>query len=169
MHALDTFIAKYFILLAVLLAAYAWWQLPRELKKSYAILAVASGILTLILAKIGSHLYYDPRPFVSDHVIPYFGHSTDNGFPSDHTLLAAFLAFFTLGYNRKIGGLLLIVAILIGGARVIGGVHHGIDVIGSLVIAGIAVGLCYAVRSRLSDRNRTKPKSQAAAQQHDDR
>jgi undecaprenyl-diphosphatase len=169
MHALDTFIAKYFILLAILLAAYAWWQLPRDLKKPYAILAIASGVLTLIFAKIGSHLYYDPRPFVSDHVIPYFGHSTDNGFPSDHTLLAAFLAFFTVGYNRKIGGLLFVVAILIGGARVIGGVHHGIDVIGSFVIAGIAVGLCYAIRSRLSGRNQKKPTPPAAVKQHDGR
>ena len=170
MHAFDTIIAKYFILLALLLAAYAWWRLPRNLKKSYAILAIIAGVLTLLLAKIGSHIYSDPRPFVSDHVTPYFGHSTDNGFPSDHTLLAAFLAWFTIGYNRKIGWILIIVAVLIGGARVIAGVHHTIDIVGSLVIAGIAVGLCYAARSKLSDRhqqNHNKPR--LATKQHDDR
>lgn len=170
MHTLDTFIAQYFILFALLLAAYAWWRLPRELKKSYAILAVAAGLLSLVLAKIGSHLYYDPRPFVSDHVTPYFGHSTDNGFPSDHTLLAAFLAFFTLGYNRKIGGILLGVTVLIGGARVIAGVHHTVDVVGSCVIAGIAVSIAYLVRAKLSDRRRTgKYKLEPAAKRHDDR
>lgn len=170
MRTLDIFIAKYFILLALLLAAYAWWRLPRELKKPFAVLAVASGLLTLFLAKVGSHLYYDPRPFVSGHVTPYFGHSTDNGFPSDHTLLAAFLAFFTLGYNRKIGWILAGLTVLVGGARVIAGVHHVVDIIGSCVIAGIAVGLAYVVRSKLSNRRRPgQYKLESAAKRHGDR
>jgi undecaprenyl-diphosphatase len=122
------------------------------------------------LAKIGSHLYYDPRPFVSDHVTPYFGHSTDNGFPSDHTLLAAFLAFFTLGYSRRIGWILAGLTILIGGARVIAGVHHTVDVVGSCVIAGIAVGIAYVVRAKLSDRRRPgQYKLESAAKRHGDR
>jgi membrane-associated phospholipid phosphatase len=61
-----------------------------------------------------------------------------NGFPSDHTLFASFLAFGAYRYSKKAGYALMAVAILIGWARVAAHVHHAVDVLGSLVITTIA-------------------------------
>ncbi len=104
-----------------------------------ALFAVPALILTYLLGKIGSFLYFDARPFVVDHFIPLIMHAADNGFPSDHTLLAAGLAAVGMYWNKKLGIVLWALAALIAVARVYVGVHHPIDVIGSAVIALIAV------------------------------
>ena len=93
----------------------------------------------MLLAVLGSYLFDNPRPFISDGVTPLFSSALDNGFPSDHTLLTAFLAFAVLVYSRRLGIALLILAFIVGWARVAGGVHHAVDVLGSFAIAGVAV------------------------------
>ncbi len=95
--------------------------------------------MALVFARIATQLYDNPRPFMSDGVEALLSSSGGNGFPSDHTLLASFLGFSALLYSRKIGALLLVLAILVGWGRVAGGVHHGVDVVASFLIAGIAV------------------------------
>ena len=53
----------------------------------------------LPLKTLGSTL--TPRPFVVQHVAPLFPRDADNGFPSDHTLLATFFAVCVFFYSRK--------------------------------------------------------------------
>lgn len=139
MHSLVILIAKDFIVLPVLIAAYVWLRLESHAKRRFLILVVGGAIGSVLLAKIGSKLFYDPRPFVAGHFQPYFSHSADNGFPSDHTLLASFLAFVTLRFSRFWGGIALAIAILIGLTRVVAGVHHLVDILGSIICAGLAV------------------------------
>jgi undecaprenyl-diphosphatase len=139
MDPIISFVAKYFILVPVAAVVYILLSLKGRKRKEFLILLLASGILGLLFAKIASHLYYDPRPYIKDGVMPLFAHSGDpNGFPSDHTLFSAFVGFAALSYSKKIGSGLLIVAALIGWARVAAGVHHFVDVIGSFVLTGIA-------------------------------
>ena len=69
---------------------------------------------------------------------PYFVSSTDNGFPSDHTVVSALLGLIVLRYSRKLGMAVLLVTLLIGIARVIAGVHHSKDILGGFVIAVIS-------------------------------
>ena len=163
MHSLVIFVAKYFIVLSVGIAAYAWWQLNRAQKKAYILLAIVAGILSLLFAKASSKLYYDPRPFITGHFTPYFPHGNDNGFPSDHTLLSSFLAWLTLCYSRRLGWLMLLISVLIGGARVIARVHHVTDVVGAIMLSGAAVWLSKTVllwlgfdRPPVTERPRTK-------------
>ncbi len=139
MDALITFCGQYLIILPVLMTAYLLYKLDTKLKKQYLLLVIAGGLLALVLALVASHFYSNPRPFLSDGVTPKFSSATDNGFPSDHTLLAAVLAFASLVYSRKLGVLLLVVAVLVAWGRVAGGVHHGVDVIASFALAGLAV------------------------------
>jgi len=141
MHEVVIVVAKYFILLSALGALLVWFRLSLPEKKRFIFIAVLAAISSLLLAKIGSKLYIDPRPFVVGHFTPYFAHGADNGFPSDHTLLASFLAFTTWHFSRKAGIILLVIAILIGLSRVIAGVHHLVDVAGSIVFAFIGVWL----------------------------
>ena len=159
MDGVITFVAKDLILLPVLVILYIICRLKGVKRRDFFILLLASGGLSLILAKVGSHLYYDPRPFIKDGVAPLFRASRDNGFPSDHALLAAFLGFAALSYSFRWGVGLLVVAALIGWARVDAGVHHLVDVCGSFVFTGIA----YLIVSRLHNRRRKTDRRQKTA------
>src|ERR1035437_6913581 len=112
MDSLIIFVAKYLVLVPVVAVAYLIYKTPD--RRQLLIMLVCTGILSLILAKIASRLYWDPRPFLGGDVKPLFTASHDNGFPSDHTLLSAFLAFVALGYSKKLGWALLAIAALIG-------------------------------------------------------
>lgn len=137
MHEIVILVAKYFILIPIIGAAWVLITAPNNQRLRLLVLLILGGILSELFAMIGSHFYYDPRPFVANHVTPYFTHAPDNGFPSDHTLLAAYLAYWTIAYRKRLGLMLLAVSLLIGMARVLAGVHHLYDIIGSLVFAGL--------------------------------
>jgi undecaprenyl-diphosphatase len=100
---------------------------------------IAGGVLAVVLAVIAGHLYYDPRPFVTHHLVPLIAHAADNGFPSDHALLTAFLAFTMLLYSKRTGVFLLVIALLVSWARVAAHIHNPRDIVGSFVIAAVAV------------------------------
>lgn len=74
---------------------------------------------------------------------PLIAHGNDNGFPSDHTLLSSLLGFAILPFAPVAGLVTLLVALLIGTARVLAFVHHPIDIIASFVFAGVAVLIAY--------------------------
>jgi len=139
MHEIVIIVAKYFIVVSALVALYIWVKLDREQKKQFIIEGFIGGILALVLAIIGSKLYHDPRPFVVGHFTPYFLHGNDNGFPSDHTLITSVVAFLAMKYSKLGGWVLLALAVMIGLARVIAGVHHLVDIIGSIIFAGIGI------------------------------
>ena len=113
------------------------------------IFAVLLLPLSYIAAKIISHFYFDPRPFVVGNFTPLIPHAADNGFPSDHTLLGAAIAFAIFRFNKKLGLLLLFFAILVGFSRVLAGVHHASDIAGSIVIAGVDLSALDLCQSRL--------------------
>jgi membrane-associated phospholipid phosphatase len=138
MDGLITFVAKYFILIPLVVAIYIFFKQKNDKRQEMLIILFCTGVLSIILAKIGAHLYNDIRPYLSDGTPSLFPHSGDpNGFPSDHTLLSSFLAFVVLYYSKKWGIFLLVIAALIGWARVAAHVHHAVDIIGSFVITAI--------------------------------
>ena len=77
---------------------------------------------------------------------PLIPSATDNGVPADHTLLLAALAASLAVLNRWAGIIGLGFALLVGLSRVYSGVHHLLDIFGSLVIVGIAALIYLAGR-----------------------
>jgi undecaprenyl-diphosphatase len=141
MHSLITFVGKYFIFLSILVAVVFWLRLGVKEKIALGWRVVVGGVLAEGLAQIAGHLFYDTRPFVTEHIAPLIAHAPDNGFPSDHALLASFLGFVVLLYSRRVGLLLLLLALLVGWARVAAHIHHPIDIIGSFVLAALSVAI----------------------------
>lgn len=139
MEDLIKFCAVYLIVIPILLTIYLVSRQDSKHRKEYIYLLVLAGILALVLATLAGRLFENPRPYISDGVSPLFHTGDDNGFPSSHTLLAGLLAFTATIYSRKIGVTLLAIAIIIGWARVASGVHHGVDIIGGLIISGLSV------------------------------
>ena len=142
--------AKYLIVLSVLIAIFFLFRMrssPHLLKQA-AIMGSIILMLTYVAAKIAKLFYFDPRPFVVGNFAPLIPHIADNGFPSDHTLLAAAIAAIVTKYNWRLGIILWILALLIGTARVLAGVHHTIDILGSLIIAGTVAWIAFKIAGK---------------------
>lgn len=150
---LIIFGATYLIAVPILvLLAYVVFARGRVLRQ-LAWLTALSLPVAYVLGRVAGMLYTDPRPFVAGHFTPLIAHSADNGFPSDHTLLAATLAMVVLYIDKRAGALLWIVAIVIGTSRVLAGVHHTTDIVASMLIAAVTVPLCQYVIARLRRRS----------------
>lgn len=141
MDELIKIVAKYFIVLSLVGTLVLLLRLKPKDRKQYIAVLLLGGALAGLLAFIGSQLYHNPRPFVQGGFTPLLPHGNDNGFPSDHTLLAAMLGWAALIFSRKMGIALLVLAALIGASRMAAGLHHLVDVIGGFVCAGLGVWL----------------------------
>jgi membrane-associated phospholipid phosphatase len=142
MDSLVVATAQYLPLGIPLAAGVVWLFLPRRDKFGLAVKTIASLVFVVVLIKLGAAIYTDPRPFVVDpSVKPLFAHAADNGFPSDHTTVAATVALLVMTYRRRLGAVLLALSILAGAARVAAHVHHVQDIIAGLLIAAVAVGV----------------------------
>ncbi|MCL5113464.1 MAG: phosphatase PAP2 family protein [Patescibacteria group bacterium] len=133
--------AEYLIYLTILIELIAWWTVKKEDRIKIAILIIIAGAIAFTLRTIGGALYYDPRPFVVEHVKPLVPHAPDNGFPSDHALLSGTLTAVTFFFSKKYGYLLLVLTVIIGVARVLAKVHTPLD-IGAGWIFGIIGAVC---------------------------
>jgi undecaprenyl-diphosphatase len=137
-NSITVFIAQYFLYLSVFITVWYWFTCPTSTRIELIVRLAIGGVLALALAKIASQLYYDPRPFVTEHIKPLFAHAADNGFPSDHALLISLLGFTVVSYSRKVGATLLAIAVAVGSARVAAHVHHPVDILGSFLISAVA-------------------------------
>ncbi|HVB42541.1 MAG TPA: phosphatase PAP2 family protein [Streptosporangiaceae bacterium] len=139
------FVAKYFIVLSVAAAAFVWIRQSVYRKWTLATAAISGGVVALALIRGSAALYNDPRPFVVQHIHPLFAHAADNGFPSDHSTLAMFIAVCVLVYSRPWGIALIVNAFLVGTARVLAHVHHPLDIGAGFVLGGLTAALaCWA-------------------------
>jgi undecaprenyl-diphosphatase len=144
MDTVIIFCATYVIILPVAVFLYYFLRESRYRKIENIVHALVICIVSYAIAKLLGHFYYDPRPFVVDGSIPLIPHAPDNGFPSDHTLLASALAAIVMCYRARAGYLLWLVALVIGAARVYAGVHHPIDILGSiLIVLAVATAVHY--------------------------
>jgi len=137
MDIFIVFCAKYLIIVVGLLALSYWLTLARKQKTEVLVMGIITGLIAFILAKIGSAMFVDPRPFVSDGVTPLFAYTADNGFPSDHTLLGMIITMALLSVSRKWAVNLFVLTVVIGASRVFAGVHHPIDIVGSIVFGAL--------------------------------
>lgn len=125
----------------VLLIVY--WK---RLSRAFVLKGVAALVLTGVLALLLGHLIPDPRPYLAEHYTPLSRVASDNGFPSDHTLIAAFLSGLLWWVDRRWMVVSLVLTGLIGVGRLAIGAHHTLDVAGSLLIVLIAVGAASGLR-----------------------
>ncbi len=147
MHTLITWIAQYLLFgLAAVLAAVWLFAEDRRGKIDLVATAAVGAALMFAFLLIAQRVHHDPRPFVTDpHIKPFFSHSRDDGFPSDHSIAAALIAGLALWRHRLVGALLAVGAIAIAWARVAAHVHHAQDVVAGLLLGGLAAGIAWAV------------------------
>ncbi|EKD43534.1 MAG: Bacitracin transport permease protein BCRC [uncultured bacterium] len=143
MNTIIIFGAKYLIIFIVLIAGIYFFKLEKQKKKEMAVFAIITLPIIFLLSRLAGKLYFNPRPFVVGNFLPLIAHGSDNGFPSDHTLLSTAVAVVVYLYNKKIGIILGLLATLVGLARVASGVHHLADIFGSIMIAVLVTMLMH--------------------------
>lgn len=146
MNHLFIFGAKYLWLAAPIIVALYFLRQDRSKWRDMIIYGALTAIIALILALIASRLYSDPRPFVVGGFQPLIPHGADNGFPSDHALIVSALAAFMFAYSRKASAWLWAIAVAVGASRVYVGVHHPIDILGSMLICIVAAALARQIK-----------------------
>ncbi len=146
MIALIVFAAKYLIALPVIIAVGYLFIINR--KRDYLTYAILVLIVSYAFGFAAGQLYNNPLPFVVEQVAPLIAHAANNGFPSDHVLLAGALAGIVTAFNLPLGIFLWLIALLIGIGRVLALVHHPLDIIASLLIAAFSAFLVWRLRHR---------------------
>jgi undecaprenyl-diphosphatase len=143
MESLIIFGARHLTLVMIFIAVVFFLKLSREKQKEAIIFAIITLPAILLLAKVASLFYYNPRPFVVENFVPLIPHADNNGFPSDHTLLSTAVAAVVYFFNKKAGVFLFFLALLVGTARVLAGVHHAVDIAGSFMVTIVVSLLVY--------------------------
>ncbi len=138
MDKLVVFCAQYLVVLAPLAVVVCWFLLDNKLRRVLFLRAICVGGFATAFAKIGGDLYFDKRPFVVMHVKPLIDHIADNGFPSDHTLVAFGCAFLIWPFSRPLSVFAGVVGLLVAWARVVSLLHSPLDIAGSIVFAVLA-------------------------------
>ncbi len=138
MHELIILTAKYLFAVIIIISLIVGLRGSSHQRKEYLATTVLAGILAVVLMKISGHFINDPRPFVVGHFTPLIPHAADNGFPSDHTAISSLFALAVWRYSKRWSAILLVLAVLVGAARVAAGVHHPADIVGAVLITFVA-------------------------------
>ena len=138
MNNFVAFIAQYLFLASPILVLYAWVIRNKKEQVFHWTYFVFTILLAGLFGYVGGHLYFHARPFIVTGIAPLFAHAADNSFPSDHTLLTAAIASGLWVISKRINIMAWLIAILVGIARVMAGVHWPVDIIGSMVMAILA-------------------------------
>ena len=161
MDAVVTAVAQGALFVVLGVALVVWVRSTSRVRFELVVSGLLAVDLVALAVKGASLVWSDPRPFVVDGQPPLFPHPDDNGFPSDHTTLAAAVSGVVLFARRLWGIALLVVSALIGAARVAAHVHHVPDVVAGFVIglvcAALAVALARAVVDRVASRRELGP------------
>lgn len=137
--------AKYLFVVSLLVVGIYFFKADKALKKKIMIFSALTFPIILFAAMLASQLYENPRPFVVEQFTPLIPHTADNGFPSDHVLLVSAIAAVFSFFNRRLGVGLWYIASLVALGRVYAGVHHPIDVLGSMIISVLVTFVVYVI------------------------
>lgn len=107
--------------------------------RRYDVLAwmAAAALLAAGLSFVASFEWFDPRPFTVLHVTPLIGHPPDNGFPSDHSTVAAFVAGALWFVDVRLALVAAFAALAIGIARVYCLLHWPVDIAGGWCLGAL--------------------------------
>ena len=139
MDFLAIFTAQYLIFIIIILGIAYFLHRPNKEKKEIIVFSLITILATYIIFRICAALYFNPRPLINNQFLTLIPHKTQNGFPSQHTLISGIVAMIVWNFNKKIGTFLFFLATLVGLARVYVGVHHYIDIFTSLIISAFVV------------------------------
>jgi len=106
-------------------------------KKKEILLSFFVGVFAYIIASILKIFIHTPRPYDAFSFVHSLFPETGFSFPSGHATFYMALAVSIFFYHKKAGYIFMLFALLIGIARIIGGVHFPIDILGGFILGGL--------------------------------
>ncbi|WP_040067841.1 undecaprenyl-diphosphatase [Pseudomonas batumici] len=147
MRLFATFLAQWLIIGTPLLLIGLWLRGTRH-HRAAAVTATLSIVFALGCNLLISSLWFHPRPFMLGLGQNFMEHAPESSFPSDHATVMFTLALaLMLASLSRLGVLILLLATLVGWARVYLGVHFPFDIAGSLLVSLISAWLVPQVLS----------------------
>jgi len=148
-----SFLAEYSLWIFGLVMLWYLFKNRRIFWTSLFAAILSRGVFTIIIRS----LYHRTRPFV---VLPgairlIAQDPAEASFPSGHTAFLFAIAFAVYLYDKTIGSILILAALVMSFARVYTGVHYPLDIVG-----GIAVGLVSALMVKFFSRNKISTSGQ---------
>jgi undecaprenyl-diphosphatase len=135
LRLLAIILAKYGVLFYALLLLWLWVNRTNDRQRGVLLLAVAACAFALGANAVLNVATPRPRPFLALPATVLVTPPHDSSFPSDHAAIAFVVSTtLRLGGEPEWGALALLVAIVIGAARVAVGVHYPSDTIGGLIV-----------------------------------
>lgn len=141
MNWLIIFFGKYLAYLMVFATLFLLWQEKswRHRVYKFSLIALAVILSRGLITGIIRFFAFRSRPFVQLELAPVFNHGDVASFPSGHASVFFALAFAIFLFNKKLGSIFLLGALLMGLARIAAGVHWPLD-----IIAGALIGILSA-------------------------
>lgn len=149
MTPLIIFGAKYLIVIIALIAAFHIF-LNKERRIKLGVLLLLALALGYALARLAGLFFQHHQPFAVEGFAPLVPHDVDNAFPSDHTLISGVFASVAFLADRRAGLVLWAFALLVGLARMLAGLHYGVDVLAAAVLALAAVWVARLVLNKVA-------------------
>lgn len=145
------FYTEYGPLLFGMILLWLWFSKKgnTENQRKMVLLAAATALVALGINQIIGTFYFRERPFAAHAVTLLVHRSTDPSFPSDHSAGAFALALAMLWQNRKLGRVMIGMAILLAFSRVFVGVHYPLDVLGGSLTALLGMAIIRSQSQRL--------------------
>lgn len=103
-------------------------------KWSEVFIAFISGGLAWLCGEIIKNIISSPRPFITWSQVQNLFPETGFAFPSQHAAFFTALAFSIYLQHKKAGYFFLFFALFISIARIAGGVHYPIDILGGITL-----------------------------------
>ena len=129
------FTALYLPFLVAFLAL-AYLLFYRKSLRDFLFVFLTAGV-AVVISKILKIIIQTPRPqFALENVASLF-EKTSYAFPSDHATFFMALAAAMFFVSRKAGLVFVALALLIGMARVVAGVHFPIDILGGFILGAV--------------------------------
>ncbi len=132
-----TFLASFLIWIMFALLVVLWF-IDGKIKKEQVVHALLASFIAFTIAEILKRVFNTPRPYDVNHLATeVVALPSDPGFPSVHATVVFALSITIWLHDHKVGLIFIILAILVGWARVAANVHYPIDIMGGAIIGSI--------------------------------
>lgn len=124
--------------------AFLYLIVYRKPLRDFIFVFLTAGVAVAI-SKILKIIIQAPRPqFALENVVSLF-EKTTYAFPSDHATFFMALALAIFFVHKKAGLVFLVLALLIGIARIVVGVHFPVDILGGFALGALVAYLAQKI------------------------
>jgi undecaprenyl-diphosphatase len=143
---LIVFFGQYFIFIVFIIFIWIAYRAYKKRKNVAALRPYVGALIASFVAygvvDIVRLFYHHVRPFIA-FTIPHLLTDSAYSFPSAHTAVLFALATATYFFNKKFAYFIFVAGLIVGIARVAGGVHYPSDILGGMIFGIATSGILY--------------------------